>query len=444
MSESTLSRYRNGMRKPAIGSAPLNRLTRGIARLCWQANPKSGLRLDDVKAVFEAELSQSCIVGMSFNDRFDATMKVLGVRNAEMAEACGVDQSFISRIRHSKRMPADLHAFLEQASRLLAHACMDNHLIDSLANLIMSVYDVDERSELGLDSESDLTETIASWLAGDCIVASDVADMKSVLAWLNELATVDLSFTGCFSTHPRKDIASMRRFYYGTTGLSEAEAAFFKCALESNARDVYLNSDAPLMLMGEENNFIIRIQRYIDALAQNGCRIHVVNNVERPLSETLKLLRMWVPHYISGQFVPYHLKGLTNRLFCHATFVCDACALSSESLIGHQEDGRHFLTTRPIDIYYYQRKMDFIIEASTSLLGLYHENDPQQREEFHLAERARQESGGGKRIAENKYPNLRITLYPADCAVLSLLAGDNTVHFVIRHPKILFVLGQIE
>ena len=110
--------------------------------------------------------------------------------------------------------------------------------------------------------------------------------------------------------------------------------------------------------------------------------------------------------------------------------------------MNYEDDGRSYFTTEPNDLRYYRRKMNHIMSHATPLVEVFREDDPKQRRQFRKEERQRSATGEGREILPGKYENLRIKLYPGDCAVLSMLQ-ETPVHFVTRDPKMRYAISHI-
>ena len=290
-------------------------------------------------------------------------------------------------------------------------------------------------------------ELIGIWLLGNEIVEGDVAIMASLFDWLDKT-----DFTDWLTMHddpdhatpeePVVELANSARFYYGIDGMRNAETDFLASALETHCRKLSLSSDMPLLQMTLDRAFVEKYRQGIERLLEQGCHIDIVHGVERPLSESIRVLRMWMPFYLTGLVTPYHLKGIHNRLFYHVNYVCDTCALSSEAVMGHQEDGRYYYTTRPADVAYYKKKMRFILQASSSLFEMFRDDVPEQREAFERSEAARHMPG--RVVCEGRYENLTIVSHTSECTTLTLRCKPTTVHFVIRHPKFNYAVTRMK
>lgn len=443
LSPSTLSRYLNGERTPEAGSENVRKLANGLAQLSRERDEFEPLDADEVNATLEAEIAGTRMVGMDFHMRLDTLMHLVGMRNADFAKLVGVDPSYISRIRRGQRMPADLPRLATNCAHLAAHLCIERELLAELGELV-GVSDITSgHPEWDPHDESNIAEIIEVWLKGSQIVQADMAKLDDLLTWLDEtdLGTwLSIADESLEATTPPSPFA---RFYYGVGGMRSAEIDFLKTAADTHARNLSLSSDTPFTLIPPDSRFIRQYERTLMRVLKTGCRINVFYSVERPLEDTIRSMRLWIPLYMTGQITPYYLKGVNNRLFFHMNYVCDTCALSSEAVMGHEEDGRYYFTSRPEDVAYYQRKMGFILEKASSLLEIYRECDPGQKQAFENGEAARQAKGRGRDLGQDRFRNLRVTIYPGDCTVLTLPCGPTVVHFVIRHPKINYLIARM-
>ena len=444
ISPSSLSRYRHGERTPEANSRIVKQLADGIATLS-RNNAHAPLEAKTVHAALEAEIAGTCMVGMDFHMRLDSLMHLLGMSNTALAEAIGVDPSYISRIRRGQRMPSNLPRFTIICAHLAAIRCIEDRLFDELGELVGVPDLATGHPEWDPYEESNVAEIVDEWLKGNQIIQADVAKLGDLLLWLDETdfsqwLSMNEGAVGDTIDPP----SPVARFYYGINGMRSAELDFLDMAAKTHARSMSLSTDMPLMHIPPGSRFIKQYGEAMINVLKTGCSINVFYNIERPLEDTIRSLRIWMPIYLSGQVTPYYFKGVNNRLFYHMNYVCDTCALSSEAVVDHIEEGRYYFTTRPKDVSYYQRKMGFVLEKASSLLEIYRDCDPGQQEAFERGEAKRRAKGKAHRIGEDRFHNLHVTHYLGDCTALTLPCGPTAVHFVIRHPKINYIVARMK
>ena len=225
--------------------------------------------------------------------------------------------------------------------------------------------------------------------------------------------------------------------------MKQAEQLFFDLCVKHAAEKVYLSSDMPLLETTLSPDFAESYRSMIGALVNSAKQIVIIHSMDRSLAEMVVALELWLPLYLTYRVKPYYLKDLESKLFLHVNYVSDTCALAAEAVLGHQEGGRYYLTTVTEDVKYYQRKMSYIMEHVSSMLEIYRDDDPDQRKAFQDFENAHAGVTNGHAVGVERYKNLDIMSYPGDCAVVTIKC-DPTVHLVIRHPKLRFVINRMK
>lgn len=440
ISASSLSRYRNGSRVPTSRDAVEN-LARGIAEL--SSNPASDgvLAQAEVAVALDAARKGLRIVGMSFGERLNKLMSTLGLHNADIARIAKVDPSYISRIRSGDRTPTDPESLARVCANLAAHRCLYDGALEQVSSLVKKTAETAQRQDPGIDLEAALQDDIMAWLLGGEVAASDIAETRQLFDWIDQFDFA--SYVAGLQEPvdvPEPDLTPRSWFSSEKSDMRKAELEFLNIAAYTHASDVYLVNDMPLPETVADHGFLSEHARAVERTVRNGANVHVVHSSERPFAESIIILRDWMPLYMTGRVTPHFLWGLSNRVFYHENCVCDTCALSAEAVLGHQSEGRHFLSLLPDDIAYYQRKIGFIMERVVDLFEVYLENRPGDFERFEEAERKRLETGTCREVCEGMYKNLRIRVYPGDCAVLSI-SGGLAAHFVVRQAKLRYAIS---
>ena len=98
ISESTLSRYRTGLRTP--GEKTIDALASALAALSGGAEAS-----DEVTAHLRAPLERRRQDDVALCRRMDALMAEAGLTSSDLARVARVDPSYISRIRSGVRVP---------------------------------------------------------------------------------------------------------------------------------------------------------------------------------------------------------------------------------------------------------------------------------------------------------------------------------------------------
>ena len=440
ISASALSRYRSGDRVPT-NSDTVDRIAGGIAELSRVQNPDEALSREGVYAALEAARKGLVISGETFGDRVNRLMEALGMRNAETARQSGIDPSYLSRIRSGQRAPINRAGLAEAIARVAARRALDEGVIDRLIAVVpLAGATLVEDSQV-YDPETILADDISRWLLSDTVTDADVADFKRLLAWFDRFDFV--SYTEQlkeFVELPEIDLTPRAKFCYGVDEMRSAELEFLDIAAYAHSPVVYMTSDMPILGSASDDEFLGGLIYRVELIVRRGGFVNIIHNVERSVSELLAIMGDWFPLYMTGRVVPRHIQGLSNRLFNHVNFACSACALSAESVVGHLDEGRHYLSLLPEDVEYYQRKMELIVEKAEQTLEVFLEERPGDLERFEAEERKRQASGGYREVCAGEYENLRVMHMPGDCAVISFLAGPKA-HFVIKDPRMRYAIS---
>ena len=445
ISMSALSRYRSGKRTPRVDSDAINRLARGISQLARERRVSAASSEKDVKKALNESLVRSKPLGPSFSIRVDSLMKLLGVKNADVAVPMHLDPSYISRIRRGERSPNDKKHFAEVVAQVSALSCMEQGMLKELLILIGAENELAGFGELNVDSALGLAATIDRWLLGNQVVESDIVAVDELFSMLDQGRYNDII------NMPRKtspivacpvQSGPTSRFYRGEDYIWRAEIDFLESASACGAKRLYLSSDMPAFETTLAPDKVTLYQQSILELIDSECEITVIQDPDRPLRQALAFLQMWIPLYMTGHVKPLYLEGGTSRVFCHVNNVCECCALASEAIRGHEESGRYYITSMPDDLDYYQSKMNVLLEKTHVLLEIYRNDDLEGMSQFRREEAIRQASGRGIEVKAGAYEHLRIMSYQGDCIVV-YLDDPLEFRFVIRHPKLRYVISHM-
>ena len=440
ISASALSRYRSGDRVPT-NSDTVGRIAGGIAELSRAQNPDEALSREGVYAALEAARKGLVISGETFGDRVNRLMEALGMRNAETARQSGIDPSYLSRIRSGQRTPLNREGLADMIAHAAARRCLANGAIGRLVAIMPLESEVLEGGSLVYDPEMLLADDIKQWLLSDEVTDADVVDFKRLLAWFDRFDFAAYTEQLKESVEmPEMDLSPRARFCYGIDEMQAAELEFLDIAAFAHSPVVYLTSDTPIIGGMSDEDFIGGLIYRVELIVRRGGSVNVIHNVERPVSELVAIMSDWVPLYMTGHVIPLHVRGLSNRLFNHVNHVCDACALSAESIVGHLDEGRHYLSLLPEDVAYYQRKMELIVEKAERSLEVFLETRPGDFDRFEAGERERQASESYREVCAGEFENLRVMHMPGDCAVISFLA-EPKAHFVIKDPRMRYAIS---
>ena len=445
LSMSALSRYRNGKRVPRANSDVVDKLAQGISEIAAERGISVASSKIAVKEALTEGVIRSKPLGPSFSMRVDSVMKLLGIKNVDVAIPLHLDSSYISRIRRGERTPNDKRRFAEVVAQVAALSCMERGLLKELVLLMGAENELISLNELDIDSALGLAEYIGRWLLGNQIVEADVAAIEDLFEKFDTMRyplMVEQSYHQENAPSRPVKCEPEARFYSGEGFIWRAERDFLQNAAACGAKNLYLSSDIPALETKLPENWYEKYRQYLFELINKGCHITVVHDASRTLKESIGIMKVWMPLYMTGCVTPLFLEGAYNRLFCHVNNVCECYALACEAIRGHEEYGRYYITSLPDDLEYYQKKMDLLLEKTSVLLEIYRNDDEEGMRKFEREEAQRQAIGRAREVRSGSYENLRIVSYRGDCVVL-YLNDPKQFRFVIRHPKIRYVVSQM-
>lgn len=77
---------------------------------------------------------------------------------------------------------------------------------------------------------------------------------------------------------------------------------------------------------------------------KKGLHLNMIHSLDRPFDELLLGLEAWIPIYMTGQVSPYYLPKANNPIYHHLNYVSGVTALCGESIEGAPLDGKYTLT----------------------------------------------------------------------------------------------------
>ena len=447
MSMSSLSRYRHGQRTPNVDSPVIAQLAKGITELAKERGVVRIASQEMVEKALRDSLSLSQPLGVSFASRLDGLMRLLSIRNSDIALPLHLDSSYISRIRRGERTPHNKSRIANVCAQVAAMRCMELEEFGSVMNLI-GVHNLDVVDETGinLDSVGELTYAMQNWLLGSKVMDSDISSLLELFYKL-DAGYYEETLALAAAAEPRDScpisLAPERQFYRSGDSLWEPELDFLQHALECGAKDVIVSSDMPALEIMMPDDILMQYQKVMAELLGSGCKVTVIHNSDRPLNEALRAAVLWVPLYMTGNVGSLYLSGMHSRMFYHANCVCECCAMTSEAIRGEERDGQYFITTDEEDIAYYRRKMDYVRNRSSVLVEVYSTDDPEQFEVFEREEAQRKEINDRWRyVGGNRFKNLTITYYSSTCVVVAL-DHPKKFRFVVHHPSLCYAISHL-
>lgn len=447
ISGSALSRYRNGEREPKPNSRIVRKLANGLAALGKEEGLEGFLDENEILLAFNSSLLDPVVTGKRLCSRFRRLVMLLKIHNAEVAQALDVDSSYVSRIRNGQRFPSDRVLFAEAVAEI---AAKHYYLRGEPADLATVLTEECPDQTLKLPPQEDsveLEEILTSWLLGEELVDDSTAEAELFfdrLSTFNQHMLLDAANRDAFVYEGIIEKTTVARFYNGISALRTADLDLLRLSVaDPETKHIVFQSDMPVSMKNADSSFLRIYSAGISALLEKGVRITIVHNVNRPFSAVAEGILYWLPAYMTGMVEPRYICGVHNRVFCHMNAVSDSVALSGEMIVGHESDGRAYLTNKPDEVAYYRRKMDYILENTLPLMDVYRIDQPERMAIYEEKRQQLEKAGRGRHVARGRFENIEIVAYGPDCVVVTK-TDDPVMHVVVHHPKICHALSSID
>lgn len=374
LSESVISRYRNGERTPVKNSEQLNKLTKALFNIAKDSG-KNKYTLDKIVSDFNIALPSDDFDYTTFSNNLNTLITSLNINTHEMSKYIVFDASHISRIRYGKAKPSNP---VEFSNKICSYILNRYKNPDDINNLMMIIGC--KKSDL---SNEKIYSTLFNWLTSEIVpVKNQISDFLHHLDSFNlddyikvikfdELKVPSIPFYKAKTKH-----------YYGIEEMKQGELNFFKgTVLSKSKEDIFMCSDMPMEDMAKDIDFSKKWMFAIAICLKKGHHLNIIHNLDRPFNEMMLGLESWIPIYMTGQISPYYLSNLKNNIYNHLNYVSAAAALSGECINGFHNKGMYYLTTNKNEIEYYKEKSNLLLKKAKPLMEIYRENNIK---EYHL------------------------------------------------------------
>ena len=377
ISAAAVSRYRSGARVPEKSSSVPGQLAGALAAL----GTEKGLLFtsDEILSALNETLPERVEDSGKYPhlaQRFDLLVSTLKINLNDLSKELNFDASYLSRIRASKRTPADISGFVIAVCRYTANRY---HSENDLA--ILSILLECNKNSL---SKNNCFEKLTEWFEREC-PASD-KEIEHFLEALNSFRLDDYIRAVHFDTLkiPTSSVQlPSSRNYCGLEQMKLGELDFFKASVLSKSTEpIFMCNDMPMEDMAADTDFDQKWMYAIAMCLKKGLHLNIIHNIDRPFNEMMLGLESWIPLYMTGQVSPYHLKENCCNVYHHLDYVSGAAALTGECIEGSHENGKYYLTTRKEELIYYRKKANDLLSKASPLMDIYRNADAEKYRAF--------------------------------------------------------------
>ena len=375
LSETVISRYRNGERTPKKNSEQVKKLSSAIFNISQEKN-KNNYTLDKIINDFDSTLSNDNFDYKSLSNNLNTLIKELNINTNEMAKYIIFDASHISRIRYGKAKPSDPIEFSSKICSYVLAKYKNPEDINKLSLIIGC-----KKDDL---STNNFYKILLSWLTSE-----NTSTKNQISDFLYNLDSFNLDDYIKVIKFDQLKVPSIpfykgkSKHYYGIEEMKEGELNFFKATILSKSKaDIFMCSDMPMEDMAEDTLFGKKWMFAIAMCLKKGHHLNIIHNLDRPFNEMMLGLESWIPIYMTGQISPYYLSNLKNNIYNHLTYVSEPVALTGECISGYHNKGMYYLTTNKNEVKYYKEKCNQLLKKAKPLMKIYRENNIKEFELF--------------------------------------------------------------
>ena len=258
---------------------------------------------------------------MSFDIRLIKLMNLFHTTNKELANACNVDPSLVSRWRSGQRLPSDK---FDQVSQIASYFLQ----LDMDIEQRMSIQEVLSLQKLHSPLLERQIDLLASWLSDrrnpiiNTSINYEVEQPQNKK--LIKLRIHDEKQTNKTKSRPRFPLSSQTKrefhLFQGNSGKRKAALLFLQKALSIDVpTDIYIFSDEILNWWLEDDHFQVQWISYLKLIVLKKHHIHVIHNVNRNKEEFAKHMNVWLPMHLIGSinshYYPIYVESIVKETF---------------------------------------------------------------------------------------------------------------------------------
>ncbi|MBR1628196.1 MAG: helix-turn-helix transcriptional regulator [Lachnospiraceae bacterium] len=267
----------------------------------------------------------------AFGERFNAVLDLIDISNGELSDKTGIDVSYVSRLRRGERMPRyhskylasicytlideakqkDLLPFLSQHTQIPEAVLEDTDGIKVLQQWLLMFSSKNE--ELAVDH---LLSVLISDIPERPPIASKAADFVEPASAPGNSALSEEDYS-IQMTLPAPALEEPET--RGTEGLCRLVTRFLSEAIQNKETDLLLYSDQGTDWMG--GDYAKSLVGLLTKCIQNGVRITILHNIDRPIPELFEAIGFWMPLYLSGQVRSFYSDRTAGERFSHTFFI---------------------------------------------------------------------------------------------------------------------------
>lgn len=377
LSETVISRYKNGTRTPSISGDEIKSLANAISIIASYKN--INLSYDDVLNNLIISINNNDKFNYdNFSKNFNDLIVIMKININDMAKYINFDASHISRIRYSKAKPSIPNEFCNKVCNYVINKFNDTKSKEKLTNFLNCDINI---------SDNKLFNVLYDFLTKNVII--DKKDNNYINDFLTNLDKFDLNdFIKAIKFDELKVpnipfYKAKTKSYYGIEEMKRGELDFFKATvLSKDTEDIFMCSDMPMEDMAEDISFGKKWMFGIAMCLKKGLHLNIIHNLDRPFNEMMLGLESWIPIYMTGSVSPYYLKNFSDNVYNHLNYTSGSVILTGECINSYHNKGKYYLTSNSKEINYYKEKTKLLLKKASPLMEIYTNDNKDAFNEF--------------------------------------------------------------
>ena len=356
LSETTISRYKKGLRTPNEES--IKKIAKALETLSNQKYKEKSLEKEFKNTLNTTEIDFEVV-----KNNLNEIINSLNINVGELAKYLNFDASYLSRIRKGERIPSNKEDFINSTATFISKKYNNEEYQTSLTILFgKEKINVEDIKKWIYSNNQKIKNEITEFLKKmDSFNLNDY--IKAIK--FDELKVPNIPF-----------YKEKTRSYYGLEEMKKGELNFFKSTVLSKSKeDIFMCSDMPMEDMAKDIDFGKKWMFAIAMSLKKGLHLNIIHNLDRPFNEMMLGLESWIPIYMTGQVSPYYFSEIKNTVYNHLNYTSGSTALIGESIKSFHNKGKYYLTTNKKEVDYYKEKTKLLLEKAKPLMEIYKEND---------------------------------------------------------------------
>ena len=357
LAESTISRYVTGIRQPSAKGGTIDNLTSGLAAVCKSKG--LSVKAKDIKRELMGSLQKNDFAGKECAERIDRLINMLGVSSTKIAAYLSFDYSYFYRIRKGERALNDAKHVLQA----IASYCKEN-CNDAASLAILS------RNFGTTVTEKNLEAKVFTWLVGE--KSKDKAMAATLLHELSEYQGESfLSKPSRMQKIALGGVATLGSFS-GTKDFKGGVKSFLATTLNSNSRqDVIIFANVSLSNFASTGKEVCTLTKMLGELISRGIKINMIHTLDRPTSEMVLGLQVWVPLYMTGGINSYYLDQHTDcSQFNYTIMTSGSSAFFANTVGGKDGFTKGEFTRRKEEVAEYRLMAEKLLATAQPLVAV--------------------------------------------------------------------------